>query len=69
MRCLSCDCNLNDFESTRKSAVTGDYIDLCNRCFSTVSESMYAIERHDLEHDEDTFSHGEIGTLDKDTEL
>jgi len=30
---------------------------------------MFAIERHDLEHDEDTFSHGEIETLDKDTEL
>jgi hypothetical protein len=30
---------------------------------------MYTIERHDLEHDEDTFSHGEIETLDKDAEL
>lgn len=36
MRCLSCDCELNDFESTRKHKVTGEYIDMCTRCFKTV---------------------------------
>ena len=33
MRCFSCNTALNDYESTRKSLVTGEYMDLCNRCF------------------------------------
>lgn len=52
MRCRSCDCELTDFESTRKSMVTGEYFDLCNSCFSTIRDDIWAIERHDLEHDE-----------------
>lgn len=34
MRCQCCNCNLNDFESTRKHAETGEYLDICNRCIS-----------------------------------
>jgi hypothetical protein len=52
MRCLACNCNLSDFESTRKSAYSGEYIDLCNRCFSSVSSDMNTLERSDLGHDE-----------------
>lgn len=52
MRCRSCDCNLTDFESTRKSMTTGEYFDLCNSCFSTIRDHVWAIERYDLEHDE-----------------
>jgi len=33
MRCLSCNNALNDYESVRKSFVTGEYMDLCNKCF------------------------------------
>jgi hypothetical protein len=32
MRCVACNCNLNDFETTRKHAITGEYLDMCNRC-------------------------------------
>jgi len=33
MRCLSCNNALNDYECSRKSFVTGEYMDLCNKCF------------------------------------
>lgn len=38
MRCVCCNKNLNDYESTRKHALTGAYLDLCNACFSEVSD-------------------------------
>ena len=37
MRCVCCNKNLNDYESTRKHALTGSYLDLCNGCFAEVS--------------------------------
>ena len=48
MRCLSCNKNLNDFESTRKHAVTGEYIDMCSKCFSFERDIVPVIERDDL---------------------
>jgi hypothetical protein len=48
-RCVACNKNLNDFESTRKNADTGEYLDLCNSCFQDVATDMYVIERSDLE--------------------
>jgi len=32
MRCSCCNRALNDFESTLKHAVTGDYLDTCMKC-------------------------------------
>ena len=32
MKCLSCDCILQDFEATRKYKDTEEYIDLCTTC-------------------------------------
>jgi hypothetical protein len=66
MRCQCCDKNLNDFESTRKHATTGEYLDMCNMCYSTVSDDLLSVERYDLydgneddyeesEYDEDTY--------------
>jgi hypothetical protein len=53
MRCLSCNCSLNDFESTRKY-LNGEYIDLCNRCFnSSDMRNIDVIERPDLAEYED----------------
>lgn len=34
MRCVSCNKNLNDFESTLKSINTGDYLDMCRSCLN-----------------------------------
>lgn len=48
MRCLSCNCNLSDYESTRKY-ISGGYIDLCNGCFNSVKDSLYITnDRQDL---------------------
>ena len=55
LRCLACNKNLNDFESTRKSAVTGEYIDLCNTCYHVVEEEVPAKERDDLRSEEELF--------------
>lgn len=32
MRCTCCNKNLNDYETTRKHAITGEYLDTCNKC-------------------------------------
>jgi hypothetical protein len=39
---------LTDFESTRKNAITKDYIDLCRVCFEDVKGLFPVIERKDL---------------------
>jgi len=54
MRCLACNKALNDFESTRKSATTGEYVDLCNHCFHNVEQDIESIVREDL-RDEESF--------------
>ena len=53
MRCLACNKVLNDFESTRKSATTGEYVDLCNHCFHDVEFDINSLEREDLRNEED----------------
>ena len=45
-RCYACDANLTDYESTRKSEVTGEYLDLCSRCYSGLD--IHSIDREDL---------------------
>lgn len=55
LRCLACNKNLNDFESTRKSAVTGEYLDLCNACYYAVEDDVPAKERDDLRSEEKIF--------------
>lgn len=65
MRCLSCNCILSDFESTRKSVNTNSYIDMCNRCYYTISDDVATLERDDLAHDEDMDSdHDSIDGMD-----
>lgn len=36
MRCVCCNRALNDYESTRKHAETGDYLDICNGCIEDI---------------------------------
>lgn len=55
MRCLSCDCALNDYESTRKYP-NGTFVDLCNRCFSYIKRSVVVYDRPELEHFDDEVS-------------
>lgn len=49
MRCTCCDRLLNDFESTRKSKVTGDYLDMCNKCYGSIQEDLATDIRSDLD--------------------
>lgn len=48
MRCCCCNVVLNDFESTRKSAATGDYLDMCNKCYGFVEKDIPTVGRTDL---------------------
>lgn len=48
MHCQSCDCELSDYESTRKSERTGEYIDLCDSCLEPIRDEFNLIERVDL---------------------
>lgn len=44
MRCLACNRRLNDKERTRKYASSGTFVDLCDKCFSTVADEIPDIE-------------------------
>jgi hypothetical protein len=48
MRCRACDALLTDYEATRKSAETLDFIDLCNNCYQYIAEDVPIIDRADL---------------------
>lgn len=52
MRCVCCDRLLNDFESTRKSKTTGDYLDMCNGCVASVQDQLETIDRTDLQEND-----------------
>ena len=47
MRCLACNAELNDYEATRKD-LHGDYIDMCNHCYSTIKDDILSTDREDL---------------------
>lgn len=51
MRCLSCNAALSDFESTRKTLNTNEYLDLCNSCFYTIKDDVLTLDRSDLEEE------------------
>lgn len=52
MRCTCCDRLLNDYESTRKSKTTGEYLDMCNKCFGLVEQDIATSIRTDLSENE-----------------
>ena len=43
MRCLSCNEALTDYEASRRSVRTHQYIDLCNDCFKFVRDEIAAV--------------------------
>lgn len=60
MKCCCCDRLLNDFESTRKSKTTGEYMDMCNKCYTTIApvvktESNDSFEPFEIPDDEEGF--------------
>lgn len=44
MRCLACDEELTDREAVRRSSKTGEFIELCDRCYKEVEDSIPAVE-------------------------
>jgi len=64
MRCLACNKALNDFESTRKSATTGEYVDLCNHCFHNVEQDIESVVREDLRDEESYEDDNELDDLE-----
>jgi len=53
MRCRACNVALSDFEATRKSVKSGEFVDLCDRCFGYVKAFMEVEEREDLKRYEE----------------
>lgn len=49
MRCQACDRLLSDYEATRKSETTKEYLDLCNYCLSDIQNDLLYTEREDLQ--------------------
>ena len=47
MRCLACNAELSNAEATRKSDVTKEFIDLCNYCYSTISNDSEVSDNTD----------------------
>jgi hypothetical protein len=48
MRCCCCNKNLSDYESTRKSKSTGEYLDMCNKCYGTIEDDLDTEVNQDL---------------------
>jgi len=53
MRCLCCNKLLTDFESSRKSVTTGEYIDMCTDCYRHIRDDVDVIENNNLLHIQD----------------
>lgn len=51
MRCLACNCRLNDKESTRKYLSSGTFVDLCDPCFTYVEEDVPTADSGDIVDD------------------
>ena len=51
MRCYCCNVILTPQESTRKFT-SGDFVDMCNKCFGTIEEDV-EYEESDLEDVDD----------------
>lgn len=62
MRCQCCNRNLSDFESTLKSATTGQYLDICNKCLKDLDIQVIGNNKADtsvpLDDDDDLFEEG-----------
>ena len=53
MHCVACNRLLSDYESTRKHAVTFQFLDLCKVCFDEVKTIIPTIDRRELMTEQD----------------
>jgi hypothetical protein len=70
MRCVACNVALDDLESTRKSGVTGEYVDLCNTCFWSIPDSNNLFDSYDntVDGNLESFDDEESEFLNRDIE-
>lgn len=66
MKCCCCDRLLSDYESTRKSKTTGEYLDMCNKCHSTIKDVVPTIESVDHNYEEDADDCVNYNLIDQD---
>ena len=48
MRCSCCNVMLTDFETTMRRASNSEFIDMCEKCLSTIEDDVKVITREDL---------------------
>jgi hypothetical protein len=44
MRCAACNVILSTSESVRRFKGSGDFVDLCNKCLSTISDDVETVD-------------------------
>lgn len=44
MRCSACNVILTTSESVRRFKTSGDFVDLCNKCLSTISDDIETVD-------------------------
>lgn len=53
MRCKACDALLNEYESTRRSSNSGEFLDLCNYCYKSIEEDIEVFDNSQYIHFQD----------------
>jgi len=54
MRCVACNNILTPFESTFKSSTSGEFLDLCTKCYKFIKEDVPVVVNNTLEHEDGT---------------
>ena len=65
MRCIACNKTLNDYESTRRHAITNEFLDTCNRCMKDIP-NIPTKDRQDLLKEADYDDDMDTDDIDKD---
>ena len=65
MRCIACNKTLNDYESTRRHAITNEFLDTCNRCMKDIP-NIPTKDRQDLLKEADYDDDVDTDDIDKD---
>lgn len=65
MRCIACNKQLNDYESTRRHAITNEFLDTCNRCMKDIP-NIPTKDRQDLLKEADYDDDMDTDDIDKD---
>lgn len=55
MRCSACNNVLSTSESVRRFKNSGDFVDLCNKCLSTISDDVEVVDGQAADEDENDY--------------